>query len=284
VSANENLEIALDNNYTNAAAIDTASTNTNINQNTTGNPYTWGNLVDLTTAFTSVSGKLQIKPVAYSSGALNYPKYGKDGRVASVDTALTASVISDKATGATAPTSVDGGVWGYSQQTSNPTSYDAFRVDYWLRSNETCNVSLSATGVKRAASSNDASATDTDVNGVTGGGSYIQVTLKKGTDNTVAKVEKYLKNLVIRFDTTDANNSAVSYYARMTAATDNATVVSTTADTTVLKYTLALDEKLNSDNAAASAKTISLTADTAKKVSMYVYLDGATVKCRCIVR
>jgi hypothetical protein len=269
VSANENLEIALDNGYDDEAAVDAASSSTDgvPNAADTGNPYTWGNLLNLDDAFTSISDLIQIKPVAYDGGALKYPEYGTDGRVANVNNTLAMNKISDYS----AVTTPGGGVIGYTQQsTGDVTSYDAFRVDYWLRSNEECTVSLNGTGVKRASSTNDPSATTGEVNGESGNGSYLEVTLASSTDNTKDLVTKYIENLVIRFNVMSSDGAVEnSYYAHYTYD-------STTSTSTSLKYTLDLEDKSMKDTSATEAK-ISLSANEAKKVQMYVYLDGATV-------
>jgi hypothetical protein len=277
VSANENLEIALDNAYDNGAAVDTASTNTNPNQNTTGNPYTWGNLVDLNEAFSNaLVAKLVIAPVAYDSTShtLTYPTYGTDGRVAATNNSLNELFVTDKS-GVTAGGGV--AVYGKANSLDGNTTYDAFSVAYWLRSNETCTVSLSDVA-KRANSSYDTSSTS-DVNSETGAGSYITFKAKTSTtDNTFSSVREYAKELVIRFDYYDDTKTYQgSVYAALTETSDTTAKTTDILDATGIKYTLALVKTAHTAWTADDSANIELTANTAKLVKMYVYLDGETV-------
>lgn len=259
MAANENLEIALDNAYTNEDAVDNASkfdATSGAQGSKTGDPYTWGNLVDLATAFatinnTTASTQLLITPVKYNSGTLQYPKYGTDGRVDSLGD-LTAMFVSDYNGKGN-----NGGVAVYKKE-ANSKNYDALSVTYWLRSNEACAVSLSE-AAKRAESDYDATDAATDVNGVEGKGSYIQVTAAAG-DNTQALVTAYLKHLRIRIDA-----DGTSYYA----------VPGTPASATPGKYPLTLHNAYAAG--ANTSETIDLAANVAEKVTMYVYLDGETI-------
>jgi hypothetical protein len=289
ISANENLEIALDNGYDDAAAIDTASNNTTaggVQGSTTSNPYTWGNLVNLDYAFgsTGINGKLTLKPVKYNANVtskLQYPVYGTDGRIKELSD-LTAFKVSDY-DGVTA----SGGVIKYGQNATegSNTSFDALSVTYWLRSNMATNVSLSAAGVARAKSSEDnatATTTATDPNQILGGGSYISFPTTATTDAAKAVEKEEIWTLVsnyltIRFDVVNGS-STTSYYAvpEATAAVD--------ASSNAYKYTLKLVSRTTTiDNTTKiatntdAAATIALTADNAAKATMYVYLDGENI-------
>jgi hypothetical protein len=293
VSANENLEIALDNGYSSGegdtTSVDLASKNDaagGVQGSTTGNPYTWGNLVNLSQAFetiNSTSTSLQITPVTYKTAGLKYPEYGKDGRVSGLKD-LKSVAISDY----TSVSTPDGGVKVW-KKTDNSTVYDALEIDYWLRSNENCNVSLSE-AAKRANSDYDdqeASIADTaDVNAAQGAGSYIVLKAQSGTtttDNSAKRVRDYAKNLVIRFDV--YTSSTATNYTSVYASLTEDTTYNTLADdaqltTTGIKYKLALVNGLQTASTASTALTtdyIALDANTAKLVKMYVYLDGETV-------
>lgn len=271
IAANENLEIALDNGYAFGEgadnSVDAASKNTKVGGvqgSTTKDAYTWGNLVDLNAAMETLSTgkKLVLAPVKYDSAQLKYPVYGDDGRLSTVES-LSTKVIENGKTGAI------GGVKAFSK---DQATYDAFSIDFWLRSNENCAVSLSD-ATKRAKSANDTSAAKSDVNGVEGLGSYIEIPISGENqvtqqDGSIASsiIDNYIKNLVVRFDVGDN-----SYYAKIGQGK-----VSTINGENKVKYGLTLVDKLNTD-ANAKATSINLSANVGKKVTMYVYIDGETI-------
>lgn len=280
VAANQNLEIALDNGYANEDAVDGASgvnaDGTGPQGSQTGNPYTWGNLVDLSYAFGNeladtnhVSGnKIQLAPVkAVSDNAtgdikLHYPEYGKDGRVANTNKVLSANTIKDMAS----VSPLKGGVIAYSKEGENNV-YDAFGVTYWLRSNQDAQISLvSGNGVKRADDAN----TQSGVNGVSGNASFIQFPVAE--PNTVARIDSYMKKLVIQMDVYKANGSTMvkdeTIYAVPSVSSNN--------PTNTLKYELKLSDKKASVTGGVD-KTIAVSANVAKKIVTTVYLDGETV-------
>lgn len=274
IAANENLEIALDNGYATGEkpatgddnSVDKASIYADSAQGSkTGNPYTWGNLVDLDKAMKTLNPeqtgkKLVLAPVKYDNKSLLYPEYGEDGRIAEVTKGLTSTNILDLDTNnAFGIKNAAGGVKGYSK---DEATYDAFSVDFWLRSNENCGVSLTGTSkTKRAHSQNDTN-TQNDVNTVEGNGSYITIDVSGENDETT--IMNYVKNLVVRFDCD--NNS---YYAKLSkdSLTNNK-----------LKLALKLDSHKNSETTTdTTAPTISLNKNVAKKITMWVYVDGETV-------
>lgn len=263
IAANENLEIALDNGYENEAAVNDASkvTGTSAQGSTKDNPYTWGNLVDLNVAMgtlnpktgSTATPKLILAPVKYTSAdTFNYPKYGLDGRVDNLNSTLTGVVVSDNTQ------SANGGVKGW-KQSETSTTYDALSVTYWLRSNETCKVSLSTAATKRAKSTNDTQTGNTDVNTVTGNGSYIEIPVSG--ENTATIVGEYAKNLVVQLNVNEEN----PIYARLTNAKN---VASTETEPAKVKFDLVLDKAKTKATTGAGSTTIDLTANEAKKVTM----------------
>lgn len=167
--ANENLEIALDNGYSNGSEVNTASAlETKGPQGSkTEDNYTWGNLVDVTKILTDV----ELRPAAYDSqkneSGLYTVKYGDDGRVDSSETIkLTESTVTKGAKDA-----------GTQTLTSGDVKY-AFKVNYWLKTNKAGTISLT-TASERAKDS-----------GITeqGNGSTLTVTQedenKKGAEGT----------------------------------------------------------------------------------------------------
>jgi hypothetical protein len=274
ISANDNLEIALDNGYASGTDVDDASKDTNNAPNgkiNTGNPYTWGNLVSLDTAFSNeYVKKLTLKPVQYTATGttvtFNYPQYGADGRIGTFKK-LSAYAISDHSSAtyaATDSTIKSVNLYGEDNTLAGNKTFDAVSVTYWLRSNETSDVNLTADGVLRAKSSEDASPSEGDVNAVKGNGSYITFPSTNNAADVYNLVNNYLR---IRFDVIK-DGQITSYYARTTAT------AAASATDSVYKYPLQLYTTATGDKAAAN---ISLTADEAQKVVMYVYLDGETI-------
>ncbi len=144
ITANENIEIALDNGYENAEAIDAASAVVS-GTGTAGNPYTWGNLLDMSTAMTNIGANLSLKPVGYSTKTegsetkvvMKTPQYGLDGRVAKlVDMAQEYIAAYD---GVTTPS---GGISIF-KQTEDTDEADALALSFWLRANADVSLMLS---------------------------------------------------------------------------------------------------------------------------------------------
>ena len=172
ITANENIEIALDNGYANAEAVDAAGAVIN-GLGQSGNPYTWGNLLDLSTAMTNIGGTLSLKPVGYNFDSatgkvtMKTPEYGLDGRVARLNTMAEQYISAFDAI--TAPA---GGVSVFKPSEDAATA-DALAMSFWLRSNEDVKLRLSE-GTYRA---DDGENADGTVNAANGGGSTLTVKL-----------------------------------------------------------------------------------------------------------
>jgi len=193
ITANENIEIALDNGYENAEAIDAASAVVS-GTGTAGNPYTWGNLLDMTTAMTNIGANLSLKPVGYSTKTegsetkvvMKTPQYGLDGRVAKlVDMAQAYISAYD---GVTTPS---GGISIF-KQTEDTDEADALALSFWLRSNADVSLMLSE-GTYRA---DDGTNTAGTVNAENGGGSKLVLTLPEETAEKVSSIETQLNTLL----------------------------------------------------------------------------------------
>jgi len=140
MAANGNLEIALSTAAdfaTSPSAVTGADSTTQ-----TGLNATWGNLVDLS----SINDKITLRPVQFttSSGAIESPKFGNDGRIDGFNTLtatfkkmseLNSEYTKDKA-GVTVYYDNDGVAYAY-------------RVDFFMRSNTAGDVKLTTTGVDR---------------------------------------------------------------------------------------------------------------------------------------
>ncbi len=250
VAANQNLEIALDNGYADEAAVDTASVYANGAQgSTTGNPYTWGNLVDLGVAFADDALVPVFQPVKFTNTSgtvkLEVPKYGVDGRVDSL-AELEETIFTDLAT-VTTPT---GGVKGYSVTTENAPYY-AFSVDFWARTNVAGDLALQTEDGVYRADDGDATTTTTtnDVNHTAGTGSNITVPgYASMTTEQQAAVEAYFGKLKVAFVTA----AGTTVQATLTSNSDGTFDIS-------------------------CAKIVTLARNTAQKVRMYVYLDGEAI-------
>ncbi len=265
VAGNQNLEIALDNGYTTETEVDEASEFvTDVAGSKTGNPYTWGNLVDLGVAFGADKLNPEIQPVKFTNDATNgvkleTPVYGTDGRVSSLK-ALTGTNFSDL--DSISGEALKGGVKGYTANATTPT-YIAFSVDFWVRTNVAGNLTLqTAAGVDRA---DDAVGTGDEttpkVNNTAGAGSYIEVPGYVGMDTNVkAAIDAYFGNMKIAFVT--ANGATVqATLTKAVAANDN--------------NNWKWEVSINTTDYANGIVT--LTRNEAKKISMYVYLDGETI-------
>lgn len=306
VASNENLEIALDNGYeagetstevTNSVDAASKFNDTSAGGSTTGNYYTWGNLIDVTHAFgvinnTGNSTQLLLAPVKYNNGTIQYPVYGKDGRMSALEDTTVMGICNDDDEYKPGTT----GVAVYKKD-DDSTNYDAFSLTYWLRSNEKAKVSLSDV-VERAATANDDATQDNDVNKIKGAGSYVAFNLngykdgstvkdKAGNDEfaeNLTKVKELAKHLVIQFVEYKTVNGTTTPetigYANINGTIEE--VKNEDQKVTGIKYKLKLMKEKNTyvkptngtDNAAA---TIELEANVGKKITMLVYLDGETL-------
>lgn len=175
--ANQNLEIALLTAETDTESdIDELSkqaTPEGAQGSTTGNYYTWGNLVDLT----NIVGDVELRPATYTTNVgLQIPKYGTDGRITSDNY----QTLKDKSY--STESGKKGWVYvnGDGTNGSDSTKY-ALRVDYMLRTNVAGNISLST------ATNRDSTNKNSDM----GGGSTIsQINDKTGSLKVVFKVTK----------------------------------------------------------------------------------------------
>ncbi len=116
VVTNENLEIAL------ASTGGAEPAATAVNQS--GNQYTWGNIVNLSstggTAYTAYNSlNKTLRPATLGSSGFSYPIYGSDGRISGNLQSLTVGAMSN---GFGTLTGADGKVYGY-------------YIDFWLRTN-----------------------------------------------------------------------------------------------------------------------------------------------------
>jgi len=230
ITANENIEIALDNGYENAEAIDAASAVVS-GTGTAGNPYTWGNLLDMTTAMTNIGANLSLKPVGYSTKTegsetkvvMKTPQYGLDGRVAKlVDMAQEYISAYD---GVTTPS---GGISIF-KQTEDTDEADALALSFWLRANADVSLMLSE-GTYRA---DDGENTAGTVNAESGGGSRLSVTFPGVADavrtfyglfdSTYKPLlsEALLNYMVFYFFTPGKNEDLSTYVNQWNEALDN---------------------------------------------------------------
>lgn len=226
LAANQNLEIALDNGYTTEAAVDAASQSVlGGNQgSTSGNPYTWGNQINLDAAMRSIHNPnnegtgpvAEFIPILYSAsnitangiyGAFEYAKYGADGRISGRDS-LTSVLVSDFPENSTIQPqdwTLSGGVRRYVQFVDNPESdtdsaadvktSNAYSVSFWVRSNEDTNLTVTQSGVNVVkADSQDAGS----IGALEGDGTRIRVAVAKKAD--IERTLDYLTNVVIRLD------------------------------------------------------------------------------------
>ena len=292
IAANENLEIALDNGYTSGEGttgntVDVASQNKNaggVQGSTTGNPYTWGNTIDLKTALQDSNGgaKVELQPVSYvgkasgNTGAdafgnvtINYPQYGTDGRVSGV-VPTGKHIIKDTADAA------KGGVYFYTNKAYSDNETEdaigtpyAFSMTYWMRTNangsgENPTTAVTLTGnPAKLANNNDNNATG--VNGKTGSGSYIKLPVSGKNNSNVVKA--FAKNIVI--SVVDESTGSIVGYARLAE--------NPTEENNSLKYELSLKTKPNNSTETASDASITLKKNEGKKITTYVYLDGASM-------
>ena len=137
VTANGNLEIALDAGEEQAPA---ASTTTDAGKN-----ETWGNLVDLKECFET--SQVVLKPVSVTkadleanTATMKYPHFGLDGRI---DQLMDLNRL-QAADGSKDNFKDFGGVWVFSDNATSKTgaSVWAYEVDFWLRTNVAGTASL----------------------------------------------------------------------------------------------------------------------------------------------
>ncbi len=262
VGANQNLEIALDDGYLTQTDVDLASVSADgaSQGSTAGDPYTWGNLVDLSKAFESSVPMLRpVRFVISSTNSIEYPRYDLDGRLHSLGT-LQPTTVSDYSGKGT-----KGGVKFYSPDGKPEDGY-AYSVTYWMRSNLSGDVTLSE-AAKRA---NDGTGATTGVNGVMGEGSYISIPL--AGNGTAAEMDRFVSKLrVVFMDETRAPSSVIF----------EASIGAGQSDGVERKYNLVTRPTNAGDQpiyvSTRAAQPISLNANEGRKVTMYVYLDGEDI-------
>ena len=237
VVTNETLEIALDKGYANEAAVNTAVDN----GSASGDYYTWGNLVDLGTANDGNAGQ------AYAAldKTLRPVKLSSTDKKFFAPTYGTDGRISNLTKGLTAvaATGTANGFGLLIEDADNDNTYDTgevvygYYIDYWMRSNVGGAVTLST------AADRDASSTTTN----TGEGSTF--TAGGQTDGH----KELAKGIRIAFqDITSATPGNITE------------ITPTVAD--------------GSHTGTFSGTVINnLTANTAAKIRVYIYLDGASV-------
>lgn len=196
-AANKNLEIALDNFYTTGAEIDSASQHTTAGGSqgsTTGNDYTWGNLIDISNQMApGGTNAFELRPAEYvEDTGLQTFTYGDDGRIDEA-IALTESAAygaadeSDAADDATDTGSQVNGVARIYRADSD-TNY-AFKVVYWLRTNaEDGDIDLTE-ATSRANNADDAGLAD-------GQGSFISTAHYRAADAEEDEVDTYTNEAI----------------------------------------------------------------------------------------
>jgi len=161
---------------------------------TAGNPYTWGNLLDMTTAMTNIGANLSLKPVGYSTKTegsetkvvMKTPQYGLDGRVAKlVDMAQEYISAYD---GVTTPS---GGISIF-KQTEDTDEADALALSFWLRANEDVKLQLSQ-GTFRA---DDGEITPGTVNAEFGSGSRLVLTVPTEAAEKVLSIQTQVSSIL----------------------------------------------------------------------------------------
>ncbi len=261
VAGNQNLEIALDDGYSDMSEVDLASANANIGGNqgsTAGNPYTWGNYIDLTKVFKDQL--VILRQVKFSANPIKMETavYDVDGRVESL-VELQSKVMSNYEGAGT-----KGGIKYYSTQ-ETVESYYAYSISFWLRTNVTGDVSLSE-AAKRA---NDGTGAETGVNGQMGKGSYISVPLAGNGPADV--MDRYMSNMRLVF--VDETTSPQILF--------EASICSGTSDGSARTYKLVTSPSSAGANPVyvsdLEGGPIHLTEYEAKKITMYVYLDGEEI-------
>ncbi len=183
ITANENIEIALDNGYEDAEDIDAVSGLVG-DVGTAGNPYTWGNLLDLSTALSNMEEELSLRPVAYTTEVdgsetvvvMQTPKFAVDGRIEELFP-MERKYIS-------AYSGVETPAGGFSVFTEDEDSdfADALAFAFWLRANDDVKLQLSE-GTYRADDGTNESGT---VNAEQGAGSSLVFTLPDAFDKANA--------------------------------------------------------------------------------------------------
>lgn len=248
VVTNENLEIA----FAKGTAVPDAAA---VGDTTKG--YTWGNLVDVTTAtsaqktdweaFATGNTNITLRPAGLgtytdadktytagtnaAAGNFYYPSYGTDGRVSQL-TAMTTETPFTNNTNATAFGTLVG---------ENSHVY-GYYVDFWLRSNVGGQVTL-ATAVSRDGANNDM-----------GAGSTFTASGTTAADKTLAaNIRIAFRELGVEGTTIDPSTNA---------GTATPATISYIADATRSSF---------------SGNVVSLDANQGKLVRMFVYLDGENV-------
>ncbi len=258
VGANQNLEIALDDGYATAFDVDVASSVDGAQGSVAGNPYTWGNLVDLTYAFSEDVPELRQVRLSLDGGVLfEYPLYGEDGRVSGLDELQAISIPDFEGRGD------GGGVKFYVPDADSKSDGYAYSVTYWMRTNVSGEITLSE-AAKRA---NDGTDVTEGVNGAMGDGSYISVPI--AGNGTADVLDRFVSKLRVMFADESSGSPTVLFEASICAGK---------SDGTVRKYNLVTHAADAGDDpvyvSEVAYEPFRLDANVAKKVTMYVYLDG----------
>ncbi len=246
---NANLEIALEKNTNDTEdTIDQYSQRaykegaTAVNHgSTTGVPYTWGNVLDLSAAFTTAAPTL--RPVAYDSTAtadadrFYFPKYGDDGRINTFAKLVAEAQTLTRKDGDTADAT--SGLKFYRDAATTGT-INAFSVTFWVRSNIAGDLQLSETADRAQGSNINAS----------GDGSYIAITAD--ASNTAEVINRFMDTLKVDFyvgSSTTPVHATIADYSTDAGGTGKAGC------------------KLTADIA-------DLAVGVAQEITMYVYVDG----------
>lgn len=253
VTANGNLEIALDagaNTAPGASAVGDAGQN-----------ETWGNLVDLKGFFKAGTNgdTIRLKPVQFlpptatAPVTISKPVYGLDGRISSLS-ALNRVNAADATSGDDFKDF--GGIWVYTDATPVTAattvaagSYDeriyAFEVDFWLRTNATGSTVSLSEAVSRTEDAADEHA------GEIGLGSFI-------SDE---------KNVTILFQ--DGEDWYMAQRGTPTTTAPDKYPLSLVSCTITETGVITVD--------ASPETSIELTANTAKEIKMFVFMDGVAL-------
>ncbi len=259
VGANQNLEIALDDGYQTAFDVDMASSVSGTQGSVAGNPYTWGNLVDLTYAFSGGVPELrQVKLNKTDSEIFfEYPLYGEDGRVARL------SKLQEIAVSNFLDLGDRGGVKFYVPDSSSKKDAYAYSVTYWMRTNVSGEITFSEAH-KRA---DDGGNATEGVNGVVGGGSYISVPI--AGNGTAQEMDRFMSRVRVLLIDETAGACNILFEASICAGE---------SDGTERVYKLVTHSEDAGDNAVYKSDIpftpFNLEANQAKKVTLLVYLDG----------
>ena len=173
-AANGNLEIALINDGT--TGFTDAGPSESTNQDT-GKNTTWGNLIDVSTYFSTTNASATLRPAAMKADntGLQYAKFGDDGRVKELaDLTKAYDAVAATATG----NFTDGYITYFKD--GNNASY-AYQFDYYVRTNTAGDVLLQKeAGIDRGAGETGLGCK------VDGGDANVKVAIKSGDATTYA--------------------------------------------------------------------------------------------------